>query len=228
VTLLRGHYFQGPHTGLDLAVFGNAGIVATVVLIAIGWWDRLPYPVSVETVRAATRDAEQTLRRVRAENERVERLVRQVEAKLAATISVADFDGLRNMHFESFKCADGAYYYYESTRTSQRTIEQLLRNVRITSRWWLAPAGRPMSARARQERAELKAAASTLSGTRGQLSGDVDYALSQVQTLNARTHDLKESIRDDCGERGERWYEDLDARIEAARDERRLAAWAGR
>ncbi len=228
VTLLRGHYFQGPDTGPDQDVFGNAGLIATALLVAIGWWDRRPYPVSVETVRAATKQAERTLRRVQAENERVERLARQVEAKLAATLSEADFASLRNLHYESFTCADGAYDYYGSTQTSLRTMEQLLRNVRVTSLWWLGPVGRPVTARARRERAELEAAASTLAGTCGQLSGNVDHALSRVQALNARTNDMKQSIRDDCGVRGQRWYEELEARIEAARDERRSKAWAGR
>lgn len=65
-------------------VFGAAALAGIGVLIASHLWDRRQEPVSIEAVRAATRDANRTLRRVRAENQRVRRQAQQVQTRLTA------------------------------------------------------------------------------------------------------------------------------------------------
>jgi hypothetical protein len=38
-----------------------------------------------------------------------------------------------------------------------------------------------------------------------------------LKQLNLNTGELKHTINKDCGERGRRWFQDLEQRIEAAR-----------
>ena len=67
----------------------------------------------------------------------------------------------------------------------------------------------------------MAAAASMLAVTRGQLDVEVERGLNLVRTLNNNTHDLKQSIKDNCGERGRRWHQDLEQRIKLARERER-------
>ena len=211
-----------------LTVYGSLAVTATVVLLGIRLWDRRPYPVSVETVRAAAQQAQQTLSQVRAENKRVNRLAREVEAKLAAARAETDFVTLRNLHYESFNCADAAHGHYRSAQGSLYTTARILDRVRAAPRRWLPPASPAQAHLARQDRAQLNAAASTLEETRGQLSIEVRRGLDLVQTLNANTAELKHSIRTDCGEAGWLWYDALEQRIETARRNDRRTTRAGR
>jgi hypothetical protein len=48
-----------------------------------------------------------------------------------------------------------------------------------------------------------------------------ERGLNLVRTLNGHTAELKHSIRDDCGERGQRWYEALEERIQDVRSNER-------
>lgn len=228
VMLVRGNDGHGPAALRETwTLFGSTAVAAAVVLGAIRLWDRRPCvePVTVETVREAADQADRALRRVRADNRRLDRLVHEVETKLA-TVRAVDFAILCNLHFESVGCADGAYAHYRSTQTSLTTMAQLLHRVYGASR---RPAAvRRHTAAARRDRAELAAATAQLADTHGQLDVEVQRGLTLVQTLNANTAELKHRIRDNCGERGQRWFADLQDRIERARstDQRTVrAAW---
>jgi len=222
VILQRGDDHQDPHVIQDgWSVFGIPALAVAVVLLTIHWWDGRPAPVTVETVRAVAQEADRTLRQVRAENRRLSRLAREVEAKLAAARSEVDFNALRNLHHESFRCANGAHAHYTSAKTSMYTMSQTVGRVRGTSHRWLGSTGRPATAQARRKRAELEEAVSDLATTHGQLIVEVERGLDLVRTLNGHTAELKHSIRDDCGERGQRWYEALEERIQDVRSNER-------
>ncbi|HUQ54996.1 hypothetical protein [Lentzea sp.] len=215
-----------------LLVTAAAGVGALVVM---SLWDRRPRRVTVEEVRAAAAEADRALRQVRAANDRVRRQAEQVRArvtKLRASgppghprsrprqagrdtgRSDIDFHSLRVFHRESYQCADTAHMAYRSAQTSLHTMSYLVRRAR------LAPHRIVMPSRAR---AEMHAVATHLARSHGELSVQVEEGLGVVRDLNAGTSELKHEIRDSCGAQGRQWFEELEERIDQAREERRLS-----
>jgi hypothetical protein len=202
------------------AIFLPPLVAAFIVLIGIRSWDKRPDPVTVEEVRKAVGQAQRDLRRVQAENQKVSRLASEVAAKLASAKSQTQFASLRNLHYESFTCADVAHDHYRSTTQSLHAMARVLYRFRKAPRQWRPPVNRAQAIQARQARVELSAAAQTLEQVRGQLDFEVARGLQLVQTLNSNTADLKYAIRDNCGKAGRDWFEALDERIAAARTAR--------
>jgi hypothetical protein len=192
---------------LIASAVGYGVLVVLLVLAGILLLDSRPSRVTAETVRAATSDARRLLRQARADDRRVERLVRQVEARLRAAPAEADFHMLRNLHFESFRCADVVYGNYTSTRTSLRLLSRVAASARRQARAMIAQLHWGPSWKL----------------TRRALHDQVELGLRRVQHLNARTADLKHKIRDDCGVRGGCWYDDLMQRIDERTGARRAA-----
>jgi hypothetical protein len=92
IVLQRGSYTVQSTDGREtLTLFGSAMAAAAVVLMAIRLWDRRPEPVTVETVRAAGRYVDDTLRHLRAENQRMSRYIERIQAQLSAAGSAVDF-----------------------------------------------------------------------------------------------------------------------------------------
>jgi len=229
-----------------MPVFVITALVGIAVLVAIAVWDRRSEPVTVEEVRAAAAEADRTLRRIRAENERVRQQAEQVQARLTKLRAQArrtdrpkaqvngkgrgqpvdrsparsdvDFHALRTFHRESYQCADTAHVAYQSTQASLHTMSSVVSRARLAPQHWLS-AGRA----AKLARAEMRAAASHLTRSYGELRAQVEQGLGMVRTLNANTADLKHEIRDSCGEPGRQWFEALEQRIEEARNERRAS-----
>lgn len=223
--LLRGNNAKGPEASVEtLTVLGATVVAAIAVLVTIHLRDRWcppgerVEPVTVEKVRAAAAQANETLQQVRAENKRVSQLARAIEAQLVEARSETDFASMRNLHYESFGCADRAYEHYRSAGRSLETMSRILIGVRATLTLRIRPLRNSATGRReRPDRAELKAAASTLSESKQQLKVEVQRGRSLVKTLNANTSQLKHSIKDNCGELGQRWYQELEIRIETAR-----------
>jgi hypothetical protein len=210
----------GEHVINDsMSLFGGAALAGLAVLVVMRLWDRRERPVTVEEVRAAAADADRTLTRVRSENARVRRQAEQVQARLAKlqarnpARSDIEFHSLRVVHRESYQCADTAHIAYHSAQTSLHTMAHLVRRARS------APYQLTVSRRAR---AEMRAAATHLAESQGELRTHVDQGLDMVRTLNANTSDLKHEIRDQCGREGRDWFEALQERVEQAREERRV------
>ena len=225
VLLLGGNVAHGPQAALQTGIlFGGSGVAGAVVLLAVRVWDRwFPpgerlRPVTVAVVRAAAVEAEETLRKVRANNQRVGRLAAAVEQQLRAVRLELNFAGLRQLHHESRGCADGAYGYYEMSRDVARGLAGIVVRARATVTMRVRSEVNPATGRReRPNRAALTAAAASLALTRSKISGEVSKGLTMVKTLNARTADLKYSIRDNCGTPGQRWFDDLEARTKARR-----------
>ncbi|SDF74602.1 hypothetical protein SAMN05216553_10373 [Lentzea fradiae] len=216
-----------------LLVTAASGIA---VLIALRWWDRRPRRVTVEEVRAAAAEADRSLRRVRAENERVRRQAEEVRTRITklraqggapprtkphgrpAHRPDVDFHALRVFHRESYQCADTAHLAYQSAQTSLRVMGSLVHRARLAPHRLVMP-GRA----AGRARAEMRAAAEHLARSHGELRLHVEDGLGVVQELNANTSELKHEIRDSCGPQGQEWFEALEERIEQAREDRRAS-----
>ncbi|WP_018683962.1 hypothetical protein [Actinokineospora enzanensis] len=213
VLVMSGNLAHGPDAMRQtLIVVGGTGVAGLLVLAMFRLWDRwFPpgvhvEPVTVERVREVTVHAERTLQRVRADNQRVARMAAQVEQRLQ-TVRVMDFIALRDLHHESVGCADGAYRHYRSAGLSLDSMSGML--VRVRANLALR---RPTRG---GNRGTLSAAAANLAQTKQSLGVEVKRGRAMVHTLNANTAQLKHSIRDNCGKRGQRWYAELEQRTEA-------------
>ncbi|MFD1047041.1 hypothetical protein ACFQ1S_16550 [Kibdelosporangium lantanae] len=69
----------------------------------------------------------------------------------------------------------------------------------------------------RPDRQALNAAAQNLTQSRSVLAVEVERGLTLVRDLNANTAHLKHFIRDNCGSRGQQWYDSLQERVHAHR-----------
>lgn len=225
ILLLNGNVAHGPNAAQQTAVlFGGSGIAAAVTLLALRLWDRwFPpgervKPVSMAEVQAATVKAEQTLQKVRANNEHVSRLAAAVEQQLQSAKATLGFAGLCELHWESRGCADNAYQYYDMSRDVARGLSGIVVRARATVTMRVRTEVDPVTGRRRRpNRAAMTAAATSLARTRARIGDEVSQGRTMVRNLNLRTADLKYSIRDNCGTRGQRWYEELEARTEARR-----------
>jgi hypothetical protein len=201
-----------------MPLFGGAALIGVAVLVVMALWDRRPRRVTVQEVREAAAQADRTLKRVRAENTKVRRQAEQVHARLVklqarSTASAeVEFHSLRLFHRESYQCADTAHLAYGSAQASLHTMAFLVRDAR------LAPLQLVASKRAR---AEMRAAATHLARSQGELRSQVELGLDMVRTLNANTFDLKHEIRDSCGAPGQQWFADLEHRVAQKRAEER-------
>jgi hypothetical protein len=226
VLLLNGNVGHGPDAARQVAVFvGGSGAAGAVALLAIRLWDRwFPpgerlKPVSTAEVRAASVEAEETLRKVRAANQRVSRLAAAVEHQLQAAMLEINFASLRELHYESRTCADSAYQNYELSRDIADGLSGIVVRARATVTMRVRSEINPVTGRReRPNRAVLTAAAHKLAATRSAINGEVSQGRVMVKTLNARTGNLKYSIRDNCGAQGQQWFIDLEARTRARRE----------
>jgi len=213
------HPARGEEALRELApLAGGVAVATAVVLIVIRLWDR-PYvpPITVEQVRTQIRQAEKALKRINADNARMERMVAAVDQKLSAAHSRRDFATLKTMHHESYGCADSVHGVYRSVQDSHRVM---VHTVRVVHRSAWQPTGiviRAVHRKSRAEYARLRADAGGLADRVSRLSAATEHHLSLVQRLNARTADIKHTIRDECGPAGQRWFGALAERREAAR-----------
>jgi hypothetical protein len=163
-------------------------------------------PVTVEQVREVTEQAKQSLSRVRAGNDRLERLLREFEAKLARAQLELGFEGLRQLHRESRGCADQVFRHYDSSDRMLSRISSTHHGVLAALQGTRAPSRRTYAS-----------ARSEMSTTEGLLRAKVRRGRTMLKSLNQRTEGLKYRIRDECGELGQQWYDELIARRDAAR-----------
>ena len=212
-----------PHTYGEL--LSRVGIVLVPCLllpVAFRVWDHwsppLGEPVTVEMVRTAERDADRKLKQVRQQNDAVRQMTRQVEECLAAARYEVNFAAMSERHFTSFKCADVAHGNYESTMDAHRFLARMAARAKATAAPRLVPLRDPRTGqRIKPQQAELRASAASLSGRSKTLAAETARSLEFVRTLNLRTADLRDTIRDTCGQRGQRWYDELIERREYAR-----------
>lgn len=194
---------------------GWAFVTAVVVTVCCGWWNRR-FPAigrlaTVEEVRSAIETAGQQLHDVRAQGAAVDDMLRAVEWQIAAARRAVRFVELCSTHHTSFRCADVAYANYQSVRVSNDAMTRLALRARASTAPRIGPRRR------HQDRSALLDGEATLRATVGTLTAAVQHCLGQVSNLNQRTADLRDTIRDTCGNPGRRWYADLVERRERAR-----------
>jgi hypothetical protein len=218
VMLLRGNIAHGPHAFAQTMHLVAAILVTSVLLPLLFrawdyWYPPIGEAVTVEAVRKAAHEADRQRRRADAETARLRQMLEQVERQLQVTNQQANFGGMCQVHFESFRCADAAHHHYESVRTSARTLSRLEARARASARPRLVPLREPGTGRRRRpDRMQMRAATAGLREHRLALNSQAKHGLNDVQTLNGRTAVLRDTIRQACGDRGQQWYDALERR----------------
>jgi hypothetical protein len=223
VMLVRGNVATGTHAfAHTIHLLGATSAMTVVQLIMFRLWDHWSPPIGegigVEAVRAAADGADRQLRQVREQNHQVQQMVRTVEAQLTKARQETGFVTLRDTHHTSFRCADIAHEHYLSVQDSSRAISRIAARARATAMPRVVPLRDPQTGRRkRPDRALLRTAEAKLREGKRILDAEGDRGLVLVHTLNQRTGELRDTIRDTCGARGQRWYDDLVARRDQAR-----------
>jgi len=223
VMLEAGDTATGKHAFAQTMGLAGAVLVPCVLLpVLFRCWDHwsppIGVPVTVEMVRRAEKDANWKISQVKAQNEAVRAMIRQVEECLAAARAEVGFRVMREQHFTSFKCADVAHESYESTKDSSRFMATMAARARATAAPRLIPLRDPKSGRrARPAQTELRSGATILDERSRALAAETARGREVVHTLNRRTGALRDSIRDTCGTKGQHWYDNLIGRRDYAR-----------
>ncbi|HOX46091.1 MAG TPA: hypothetical protein PK668_20985 [Myxococcota bacterium] len=140
-----------------------------------------------------------------------------VEENLARAESSHRFHFLRDLHHSSFRVADAAHGLLHDARTSITAVERILQHTWAEhDRRGESLRGLPRPERRAQleaERAQMADLIDQLRADRDKLRAEAEHFEAEVARFNRTTRELKEAIRDRCGERGQEWYARLEARV---------------
>jgi hypothetical protein len=160
------------------------------------------------------------LERWRSKREEVQKSIEWHEEQIQTHLSQArnsyDFKVLVDMHFSCMKVADQAYSLLKDARVSLGKIGEAITKTKEQRDLLFE---RKKSAKDLSEKNEIQQEITSIQELRKKLFLDKDEIkiqrdgfLLKVKDLNSKTHDLKISIRDRTGSKGQDWYARLEAR----------------
>lgn len=158
--------------------------------------------------------------RWRSKREEVQRSIEWHEAQIRDHLSRAresyDFKVLVDMHFSCMKVADQAYSLLKDAITSLEKIGEAIAKTKEQRDLLF---DKKKTSNNKEDRDEIQQEISSIQDLRSKLFADKDEIkkqrdefLSKVKDLNSKTHDLKISIRDRTGSKGQEWYARLEMR----------------
>ncbi len=158
--------------------------------------------------------------RWRSKREEVQRSIEWHEAQIRDHLSRAresyDFKVLVDMHFSCMKVADQAYSLLKDAITSLEKIGEAIAKTKEQRDLLF---DKKKASNNKEDRDEIQQEISSIQDLRSKLFADKveikkqrDEFLSKVKDLNSKTHDLKISIRDRTGSKGQEWYARLEMR----------------
>jgi hypothetical protein len=145
----------------------------------------------------------------------------RIEAHLYAAQTSRDFHLLTELHWASHRVGDQAHSLLRDARTVENALIEGLRRLATERRRAIRErnACYEQALREEQTRAidEIVAAEADLRTQVEQQRAEREEMLVRVRSLNARTGELRDAIRDRCGQRGVDWYERLEDRKRSRR-----------
>lgn len=158
--------------------------------------------------------------RWRSKRAEVQRSIEWHEEQIRDHLSYArasyDFKVLVDMHFSCMKVADQAYALLKDARTSLDKLGEAIQKTKEQRDFLFE---KKKSAKTTSEKTEIQQEISSIQELRSKLFADKDEIKKQrdefqakVKDLNSKTHDLKISIKDRTGSKGQDWYARLEAR----------------
>ena len=141
---------------------------------------------------------------------------KQIHDHLTHAQNSYDFKVLIDMHYSCVKVADQAYLLLKDARVSLDKIGEAIAKTKEQRDILFE---KKKATKNLDEKNQLQQEITSLQELRAKLFIDKDEIkeqrntfLEKVKDLNSKTHDLKISIRDRTGSRGEEWYARLEAR----------------
>jgi hypothetical protein len=193
-------------------------VILFLVIVAIGLyiWLRakwLEKQADVAQLAKETGDAGQIEREARsimatlvAERPAVTRKTQELERLREQHVGEVNFHVLATQHFESLKLADS---WYDHKKQASTTHTKLLSGVRKLE----SHVKRMEQTRLRTREIETaKRSTSSLSTIARELSSEIDRSASELNRYNQQTGQLRDHIHVHCGDRGRRWYIELEER----------------
>ncbi len=200
------------------------------------WWLLGPIAVGAVAliVSSLSEDEKKARERWQSKREEVEKTVechrKNIEEHIASAQQSYDFYVLVDIHYSSHKIADSAYELLKDARRSITTIKNILNNVTLKKNELKLSidVSKPDNKKAiLAEIRSLNEFKSTIIGDLSTLKTQRDNFLAEVQRLNAQTAILKLAIRDRCGEKGRDWFDRLEYRSNARKEqEKQTIKWS--
>lgn len=136
--------------------------------------------------------------------------------RMAETWGALRFHELNEQYFLSRKLADHTHTLlsdaYELKRSYIKSIDVFKSEIRNMKDAKAKASDFQERKRIKMELDALYSNKDELYAQMGNLDGEISAYRSKLKEFNDRTHDLKLSIRDSCGEGGRIWYERLETR----------------
>jgi hypothetical protein len=140
-----------------------------------------------------------------------------IESHLYEARLICDFYQLIDLHYSSIKVADQAYMLLRDARRSLDAIGQALVNAKKQiaelSEERKKVKGKKERELIQEEIDGLRNLRRSLFPDKDKIKSEREHLQQEVARFNNITHQLKMIIRDRCGQRGEDWYNKLEARI---------------
>ncbi|WIY04999.1 hypothetical protein QRX60_14565 [Amycolatopsis mongoliensis] len=137
----------------------------------------------------------------------LERKSRELDELRRTTRGEVNFQLLTQRHHTSRKLADEWHGHKHQAIGSKRELAAGVRKLENH----LARAAQG-STRLRRHAEQTRATVRALSGGVGQVQQEINRSDTELTRFNQATGKLRDHIRDNCGRRGSRWYEDLQER----------------
>jgi hypothetical protein len=181
------------------------------------WW-LIPAGIGLAVVYSVVSEQEkQAYQRWQQKKNEVEDLLGEVRLEVHSHLYEArqsyNFQHLRGLHSSSVNAADQAYQLLKDSGESLHAINKMLTQSREQRSRFKGKLERAHLRKDFIQVKELKHSSSKLKAYIGSLFREKEKIKKQrnrfrkeVRMLNRRTCELKETIRDYCGEQGEKWY----------------------
>ena len=194
------------------------------------WW-LIPIGVGVGLkllYDAVSEEEYEARKRWEIKREEVKRSIKEHQENIEAHIQQAqksyDFHLLVDLHYSSSQVANSAYQLLDDARSSFSGMSKMLKKSkeqRAALQHDLKEAKRNKDRKKIHETIEqlkmINDLRKSVFDDRDKVREQKDNFLAEVRRLNNQTRELKEFIRDRCGDGGREWYERLEARRRARR-----------
>jgi hypothetical protein len=158
----------------------------------------------IEAMRSAETKANQAITTLKKDRAVLERKSRELEELRLSVRGSINFQMLAQRHHESRLMADGWHRHKREAILSKKDLSTGIRR--------LDGHIRQSNSRLSRESEAAHSTVSRLSGLARTLQSEIDRSGGALDEYNQQTADLRDHIWHSCGDRGVKWYNDLQAR----------------
>jgi hypothetical protein len=184
--------------------------IGLFVWLRVKWLEKQP---DVSQLARETADAGQNEREARSvmatlttDRPAVTRKAQELERLRERYLGEVNFHVLATQHFESMKLADSWYDHKSQASTTHKKLTSGIHTLESHAKRMEQAGGR------KREIETARRSTSSLSTVARELSNEIDRSANELKVYNHQTGQLRDHIHAHCGERGRRWYVELQER----------------